>query len=152
MPVESGGIPPLPGEAESWQQHGNHHRNSCGNRSPHLNKKFEGKCEALKGHVYDISTVEDGYNLFNRTTKAIGEYVVMEYKYAGKYRRGLTDMELPELEAPALLNPTNVIEMADYARTRSPINGHEGEGIHLLGHEDRLFSAGTGYLHNDGLH
>jgi hypothetical protein len=63
-------------------------------------RKFEGKCEALKGHVYDVSHVPNNYELFNATTEAIGEYVATEYEYAGEYRRGLPDLNLPTLVPP----------------------------------------------------
>ena len=52
----------------SQQQHGQ--QKTVPSRQP----KFEGKCEHLKGHIYDCSDARQS-NLFVKTTKEIAEYV-----------------------------------------------------------------------------
>ena len=41
--------------------------------------KFEGKCDGLKGHIYDCSDTRQS-DQFTRTTKEIAEYVGRTYK------------------------------------------------------------------------
>ena len=50
--------------------------------------------------MYDVSNVTHNYELFNATTEAIGEYVATEYDFAGEYRRGLPDLNLPPITPP----------------------------------------------------
>jgi hypothetical protein len=42
--------------------------------------KFEGKCEDLKGHIYDCANIRQG-NQYSRTTKEISEYVGRTFKF-----------------------------------------------------------------------
>ena len=80
------------------------------NRQTTINsERFEGKCEKIKSHVYDVSHVPDSYELFNSTTEAIGEYVATEYEYAGDYRRGLPDLAMPTIVAPHNPDPADVV-------------------------------------------
>ena len=44
--------------------------------------KFEGKCDEIKGHIYDCSNSHQS-DLFTKTTKEIKEYVGRTYKYGG---------------------------------------------------------------------
>ena len=44
--------------------------------------KFEGKCDDLKGHIYDCSNVRQP-DIFMKKTKEIGELVRRTYKYGG---------------------------------------------------------------------
>ena len=41
--------------------------------------KFEGKCDALKGHIYDCSDARQS-DQFTKTTKEIADYVGREFK------------------------------------------------------------------------
>ena len=61
--------------------------------------------------MYDVTHVPNNYKLFNTTTEAIGEYVATEYEYAGEYRRGLPDLDLPVLTPPANPDPTVLVEI-----------------------------------------
>ena len=44
--------------------------------------KFEGRCEDLKGHIYDYGDSKNA-DQFIQTTKEIKNYVGRTYKYAG---------------------------------------------------------------------
>jgi hypothetical protein len=44
--------------------------------------KFEGRCEELKGHIYDYGDSKNA-DQFIQTTKEIKNYVGCTYKYAG---------------------------------------------------------------------
>ena len=59
-----------------WQQRpGNKSSTTMTPRQP----KFEGKCDDLKGHVYDCSDSRQA-DQFARTTKVIAEYVGRTYR------------------------------------------------------------------------
>ena len=49
---------------------------------PRQEPKFEGKCDDLKGHIYDCSNVRQP-DIFMKKTKEIGELVRRTYKYGG---------------------------------------------------------------------
>jgi hypothetical protein len=36
---------------------------------------YVGKCEDLKGHVYDVTPGKSGFDAFAKTTREIGEYI-----------------------------------------------------------------------------
>ena len=44
--------------------------------------KFEGKCDELKGQIYDCSDSRQS-DMFTKSTKEIAEYVGRTYKYGG---------------------------------------------------------------------
>ena len=71
------------------QQRGNSVRES---------NKFTGKCDDLKGTVYDVS---EGKDTFARTTREIAEYVGRVYDDAGEFRTGMVELLLPDIEEPA---------------------------------------------------
>jgi hypothetical protein len=50
-------------------------------REPKPEPKFQGKCDNLKGFVYDCSDGKQSYR-FNLVTKEIAEYVGREYQYS----------------------------------------------------------------------
>ena len=51
----------------------------------HKQAKFEGKCDDLKGHIYDYSHAKQA-DQFAKTTKEVSEYVGRTYKYGGDIR------------------------------------------------------------------
>ena len=42
--------------------------------------KFEGKCEELKGHIYDCSDARQA-DVFVKTTREVGEFMGRTFKY-----------------------------------------------------------------------
>ncbi len=59
----------------------------AGSSSPGQNRgiivpktKFDGKCEELKGHIFDCTDVRQS-DQYSRTVKEIAEYVGRTYKY-----------------------------------------------------------------------
>ena len=64
-------------------------------------ERFEGKCEALKGHIYDIArgSLRQG-ETFQKTTREIAEYIGREFDEGGEFRTGLVRLELPALIEP----------------------------------------------------
>jgi len=61
--------------------------------------KFEGKCDALKGHIYDYSDARQA-DLFTKTTKEIAEFVGRTYKYGSDTRLAVEGLALPTLTMP----------------------------------------------------
>jgi hypothetical protein len=69
--------------------------------------KFEGKCDDLKGYVYDCSSYKQADN-YNRTTKEIAEFVGRTYKYGSDARLAITNLAAPVFTEPADLAATGV--------------------------------------------
>mmetsp|Transcript_12101 Transcript_12101/g.17372 ORF Transcript_12101/g.17372 Transcript_12101/m.17372 type:complete len:186 (-) Transcript_12101:68-625(-) len=59
--------------------------------------RFDGACEALKGHVYDITA---GKDTFLKTTRKVAEYVNTEYTHTGEFRKCMIELELPTITQP----------------------------------------------------
>ena len=57
--------------------------------------KFEGKCDELKGHVYDCSDARQA-DLFIKTTKEVAEFVGRTYKYGGDIRLAVENLQVPK--------------------------------------------------------
>ena len=75
-------------------------RRNRGRRTGVQQTWFTGVCEELKEHVYDTGIGRNNAKIFNKTTKAIAEYVAREYTAAGEFCNGLPEMTLPTLVAP----------------------------------------------------
>jgi hypothetical protein len=61
--------------------------------------KFEGRCDDLKGHVYDYGEHKNA-DQFNTTTKEIIGYVGRTYKCGGDISAAITALEVPDIEEP----------------------------------------------------
>jgi hypothetical protein len=62
--------------------------------------KFEGKCDDLKGHIYDCSDARQS-DQFMKTTREIAEYVGRTYKYGGDARLAVETLGMPAITMPA---------------------------------------------------
>jgi hypothetical protein len=62
--------------------------------------KFEGRCEDLKGYIYDCSDARQS-NIFVKTTKEIGKYVGRTFKKGSDTRLAIENLSLPVLTLPA---------------------------------------------------
>jgi hypothetical protein len=86
------------------QQQGNRNRRRAIKKKPIVIRrqapKFEGRCEELKGHIYDDCSDDDSRQaavlLFRKTTKEIAEYVGRTYRYyGGDTRRAIENLVMP---------------------------------------------------------
>jgi hypothetical protein len=80
-------------------QHGNRRRafKKPMTRQP----RFQGKCDELKGHIYDCSDSRQS-DVYTKTTKEIGEYVGRTYRYGSDVRRAVQKLTMPAtMPAPA---------------------------------------------------
>eukprot|EP00980_Cylindrotheca_fusiformis_P007170 scaffold1509_cov96-Cylindrotheca_fusiformis.AAC.1 len=103
------GASPAPAERSSRSRN----RNRRGNRSSRGDSSFEGRIEALKGHVYDIESHLSGKTLFANTTEAIAEYFAANNDNAGEFRNAFKPDALGfiELKEPAPPDdPTNFVQ------------------------------------------
>jgi hypothetical protein len=50
---------------------------------------YVGKCEDLKGHVYDVTPGKSGFDAFAKTTREIGEYIARTVKDASEFRSAM---------------------------------------------------------------
>ena len=64
-------------------------------------ERFEGKCDALKGHIYDVARGSNKHHeTFQKTTREIAEYIGREFDEGGEFRTGLVNLRLPDLIEP----------------------------------------------------
>mmetsp|Transcript_4831 Transcript_4831/g.7343 ORF Transcript_4831/g.7343 Transcript_4831/m.7343 type:complete len:209 (-) Transcript_4831:157-783(-) len=114
-------------------------RNSRLSRHPTRSVRYEGKCEQLRRNVYDITTIGTNTDLFSTTTKAIAEYIATEYDDAGKYRTGLMEMSLPELQAPKNVDSQDLmkfevwkLDMRDFRDRQKKRNKNNAKAFALI--------------------
>ena len=72
------------------------------NRTPTtvvIRTKFEGKCDKLKGYIFDCADSRQA-DQFMKTTKEIAEYVGSTYRHGGDARRMIETLEKPILSLP----------------------------------------------------
>jgi len=62
--------------------------------------KFEGRCEDLKGHVYDYANPRQAADQYTKTTHEICEYVGRTYKYGADTKTALENLTVPVLAEP----------------------------------------------------
>ena len=62
--------------------------------------KFQGKCDDLKGHIFDCSDSKQA-DMFVATKKEIAEYVGREYTFGGDARLAVEELEKPTLTKPS---------------------------------------------------
>jgi hypothetical protein len=46
---------------------------------------YKGKCNKLKGHVYDVVPGKNGFDTFTKTTTEIGQYIACTVLNAGEF-------------------------------------------------------------------
>ena len=61
--------------------------------------KFEGRCEDLKGHIYDCSDVRQS-DIFAKTTKEVAGYVGRTYKYGSDVAVAVEKLAQPIIKIP----------------------------------------------------
>jgi hypothetical protein len=61
--------------------------------------KFEGKCDDLKGHIYDCSNSRQ-VDIFAKTTKEFAEHVGRTYRYGTGVQRAIQQMAIPTIKKP----------------------------------------------------
>jgi hypothetical protein len=83
-----------------------HHGNQRGNCRRAFQKpmtrqpRFQGKCDDLKGYIYDCSDSRQA-DVYTKTTKEIGEYVGRTYRHGSDARRAVHTLAMPIMIVPA---------------------------------------------------
>ncbi len=102
MPITSNNAAPDPINSGGTRTGGNPKGNS---QHP---ERYEGKCPALRGHIYDVSR---GFNkqgeTFQKTTWEIAEHIGHKFDEGREFRTGLVRLNLPRLTEPVPPNDTN---------------------------------------------
>jgi hypothetical protein len=62
--------------------------------------KFEGKCDELKGHIFDCTDVRQS-DQYSKTVKEIAEFVGRTYKYGADARLAVEHLARPNLQEPS---------------------------------------------------
>ena len=70
--------------------------------------KFEGRCEDLKGHIYDYGESKNA-DQFIQTTKEIKNYVGRTYKYGGDITAAIAALQVTTLKEPAEPKDTTAV-------------------------------------------
>ena len=65
--------------------------------------RFEGGCEALKGHIYDCSETRHQSDLYVKTTKELADYVGSTFSHGGDARYIIENLAMPIWTKPASL-------------------------------------------------
>jgi hypothetical protein len=77
--------------------------------------KFDGKCEELKGHIFDCTDVRQS-DQYSRTVKEIAEYVGRTYKYGADARMAVEQLARPTIEVPN--DPLTMLRRLNFASGR----------------------------------
>jgi hypothetical protein len=77
---------------------GRQHHNRNGNRH-RTSEKFTGRSEDLCGFIYDVVTTNVKES-FQKTTRAVAEYVARSCENGAEYRLALVELALPEITEP----------------------------------------------------
>jgi hypothetical protein len=97
-PVSGGGKPSGAGtpknESQADKRHQGSNKGRAFTRPTTRQPKFEGKSEALKGHIYDCSASKQA-EAYIRTTKEIAEYVGRTYSQGADIRCAMEELEMP---------------------------------------------------------
>ena len=62
--------------------------------------QFEGRCEDLKGHIYDYANPYQAANQYTKMTREICEYVSCTYKYGADTKIALETLNVPMFAQP----------------------------------------------------
>ena len=67
---------------------------------------FEGKCDDLKGHIYDCANASKAADMYTKTTREIAEYIGRTIKYSAAVVKGIETLTKPTIPMPEALPDT----------------------------------------------
>jgi hypothetical protein len=102
-------------QSSTGQSRNRDSRHNKGPRGP-PRIRFEGRIEALKGYVYDVTMQRGGTDDFHRTTKEIAEYFARTNDDAGEFRKALDPsvLQFEPLIAPVVPTDRTDIVLMKY--------------------------------------
>ena len=92
------GNPPVDGRQKGRRNHRRNQNKSGLATIPVKTGKFEGRCDELKGHVYDCSNPRQAADEYTRTTKEIAEYTGI--RYGAEVKMTIETLRKPILPVP----------------------------------------------------
>ena len=95
----TGDTKPSNNDKQRYRRRGSRKPTATQGRPVTRQPKFEGKCEDLKGHIYDCSDARQS-DIFVKTTKEIAEYVGRTFKKGSDARLAIENLSLPVLTIP----------------------------------------------------
>lgn len=108
-------LPSNPSDESSGHEVGRRKKNFKKKKHfPQRGSGFEGKCEAIKQHVYDVVPGKNGFDVFAKTTTEIGEYIASNVPNAGEFTLVMRPENLgfPTIAAPDdPADPTNLVQV-----------------------------------------
>jgi len=114
-----------------------HDRGKCG--PSYREGAFRGRCDELKGAVYDIVARKES---FLRTTREIAEYVGSRYEDAGEFRIGMVELSLPTLAAPT--HPADATKTFEMEEWKIAFRMHQ-DAVRICKHNnDRVYALVLG--------
>jgi hypothetical protein len=94
--------------------------------SPQGLQSSKGKCDALKGHIYDSSDARQS-DQYMKTTKEIAEYVGRTFKYGGDARSAVETLETPTVTLPP--DPATEATRGEVRLWRKPLTSRPSEPL-----------------------
>jgi hypothetical protein len=68
--------------------------------SANTSKMFEGRCNDLKGYIYDCANTAKAADMYTKTTREIIEYIGCTFKYSSDLVKGMESLVEPKIEEP----------------------------------------------------
>ena len=98
---KSGGSAKRPVTKSAGENTGSNKKAGHGFKKPAIHQtKFEGKCDELKGHIYDCSDSRQA-DMYAKTMKEIAEYVGHTYKYGSDASLAIKNLQPQAIPMPA---------------------------------------------------
>ena len=99
--------------------------------------RFEGRCEALQGHVYECTNFKQS-DQFAKTTKEIADYVGKTYKYGGTMRNAVLSLAHPTVEEP--MEPKDESSRLQMRKWEKEVDEYVKKSYWIKEHVQSLFS------------
>jgi hypothetical protein len=74
---------------------------------------YEGKCEELKAHMYNMVPRKNGFDIFAKTTTEIGQYIASKVPNAGEFALVMQPNNLGFLDIAVPMQPTNPTDLIE---------------------------------------
>jgi hypothetical protein len=134
-------------ESASKRQQGNHNRGGRGGRGGYKaptvprQPKFEGKCDDLKGQIYDCSDSRQA-DVYVKTTKEMAEHVGRTFKYGMDARLSIESLKLHALAIPS--DPSTTATATEKRIWEKEVDEYVKRRVHLDENMKTVYSLAWG--------
>jgi hypothetical protein len=117
----------------------NRFKKSNNTHNAHIIKqvKFEGRSDAMKGHVYDCNDAKQS-DQFTKTTKELADYIGRTYKYGGDMRQAVLSLTTPVIPEPE--DPDDANNRLQMRLWEKQVDEYVKKGTWLAEHVKSLYS------------